>query len=59
MNQRPNKPKRNKPTKAVVFIWPNLTEDQLAEVEADCVYAGYTSKRKVKVGKVTCYEVTQ
>lgn len=56
--KKSNKPNRHRPKKAKVYLWPNLTEDQVAEVEADCVYAGYTAKRKVKVGRVTCYEVS-
>jgi hypothetical protein len=53
-----NKPNTVRPKKAPVFVWPTLTQETCDEVEADCVRAGYTSKRKVRVGKVICYEVT-
>lgn len=55
---RKSQPPKVKLKKAKVYIWPNLNQDQLNEIEADCVYAGYTDKRYVSVGRVKCWEVT-
>lgn len=55
---RKNQPPKVKLKKAKIYVWPNLTQDQENEVEADCIDAGYTIKRFVQVGRVKCYEVT-
>lgn len=44
--------------RAKVYIWPLLKDDDALEVEAQCVYAGYSGKRKVRVGRVICWEVS-
>lgn len=45
-------------TRAKVYIWPLLSLDEHDEVEDQLVGAGYEAKRKVKVGRVVCWEVT-
>lgn len=50
--------KKQKQPKAKVFIWPNLTDDDKGEVEAQCIESGYTAKRWVRVGRVKCWEVS-
>jgi len=47
-----------KKSKAKVYIWPGLPPDDAQEVEVQCALAGYRHKRKVKVGRVVCLEVT-
>lgn len=43
---------------AKVYVWPFLNEYDFAQVENECIYAGYTAKRRVKVGRVVCWEVS-
>ncbi len=49
---------KEKQPNAIVYIWPMLNEYDAIQVENECIYAGYTAKRKVKVGRVVCWEVT-
>ena len=49
--------KLRKKKKAKVYIWPNLSEERVHEVEEECAYAGYETKRLVRIGRVTCWEV--
>jgi hypothetical protein len=44
-------------TRAPVYIWPLLSLDDHDVVEDQLVGAGYETKRKVKVGRVICWEV--
>lgn len=44
-------------TRAPVYIWPLLSLDDHDIVEDELVGAGYETKRKVKVGRVVCWEV--
>lgn len=46
-----------KKQRAKVYIWPTLSDEDKGEVEAQCIAAGYTDKRKVKIGRVVCWEV--
>lgn len=41
--------------KAEVFTWPLLTDEQLADAEEQCFYAGYRTKKKVRVGRAICW----
>ena len=39
--------------KAIVIIWPKLTELQRRVVEDECAYAGYTTVREVNLYGLT------
>lgn len=49
---------KKKPSKAKVYVWPLLTEHDRDEVEGQCLAAGYENKRKVRTGRIICWEIS-